>query len=189
MIWNVEAGQKQTGPQIAWAERQRTQLYHSRAQVLGEIRIPDLPRQPGCPVFRGTALRHEHQRRGDANLHRLDEVLLLHQQSGPACDFRALRLHAGRFAGGRPNRGPASRRFRRPASRRCLSKRDRMLETKTEGRRAVGEFFQAARVFAMVEKRQSLTWNDGHVIAANRLFPLRATMKRLLCSMGMFCFC
>ncbi len=28
MIWNVEAGQKQTGPQIAWAERQRTQLYH-----------------------------------------------------------------------------------------------------------------------------------------------------------------
>ena len=28
IIWNVEAGQKQTGPQIAWAERKRTQLYH-----------------------------------------------------------------------------------------------------------------------------------------------------------------
>ncbi|MCA9070825.1 MAG: hypothetical protein KDA84_17970 [Planctomycetaceae bacterium] len=27
LIWNVECGQKQTGPQIAWAERQRTRLY------------------------------------------------------------------------------------------------------------------------------------------------------------------
>ena len=28
IIWNVESGQKQTGPQLAWAERQRSQLYH-----------------------------------------------------------------------------------------------------------------------------------------------------------------
>ncbi len=28
LIWNVEAGQNQTGPQIAWAEKRRTQLYH-----------------------------------------------------------------------------------------------------------------------------------------------------------------
>ncbi|HJN10230.1 MAG: amidase [Pirellulaceae bacterium] len=28
VIWNVESGQKQTGPQLAWAERQRTRLYH-----------------------------------------------------------------------------------------------------------------------------------------------------------------
>lgn len=27
IIWNVECGQKQTGPQIAWAERERTRLY------------------------------------------------------------------------------------------------------------------------------------------------------------------
>jgi amidase len=28
LIWNVEAGRNQTGPQIAWAEQRRTQLYH-----------------------------------------------------------------------------------------------------------------------------------------------------------------
>ncbi len=28
VIWNVEAGRRQSGPRLAWAERQRTELYH-----------------------------------------------------------------------------------------------------------------------------------------------------------------
>jgi amidase len=52
VIWNVEAGQKQTGPQLAWAERQRTQLYHRVREFMQtyEFLICPVSQVPPFPI-------------------------------------------------------------------------------------------------------------------------------------------
>ena len=109
--WEIERGERLTAAEIAWAETKRTELYHRMRQfmeryeffVLPTVQVPPFDvDQPYITEIDGVA---------DGDLHRLDEVLLLHLDRRQPGDLGAVRLHARRLAGRSSDRRPSSRRL------------------------------------------------------------------------------
>ena len=90
VIWNIEQGQKLTGPRARRGGAQAHRALPSRARVHGDARVPDPARRPRCrrstctqPYV--TEINGVHA----ADLHRLDARLLRHHRDRPAGDLRA----------------------------------------------------------------------------------------------------
>ena len=90
IIWNAEEGQKLTGPQIARAEVKRTELYHRVREFMDEYEFMIFPVSQ-VPPFDIKQRRDQRTEAGD--LHRLDEIVLLHHRDWFAGDFSAVWFH------------------------------------------------------------------------------------------------
>ena len=101
--------------------------------IHGDLRVSNLPRQPGPPFRPQAALRGRDQRRQDEHLYRLDAVLLDHFGAGPAGHLGAGRLHSGGAPGGHPDRGPPPGRPGGAATGPCLRAGHRLLEAPAAG--------------------------------------------------------
>jgi amidase len=104
ILWEVERGSKLTAAEIARAESLHSQVW-DRMRVFQEnyeyFILPAVRCEP--------ALRDGDRGRENEQLHRMDEGLLFHFDRRESFDFHAQRIHAGRFAGGSPDCGAASR--------------------------------------------------------------------------------
>ena len=107
IIWNIEQGQKLTGPQLARAERKRTALYHRVREFMDDVRVPDLPASQ-VPPFDVTQ-PYVTEINGVPMETYIDwmRVVLRHLGHRPPGHLGAVRLHA---------RGPARRRPDRRAA-------------------------------------------------------------------------
>ena len=111
ILWEIDRGERLTPQEIARAETKRTELYHRMRQFMDRYEFFVLPVDAGAAVRRDPAVRHGDRRRHDGDLHRLDEVVLLHLDRRQSGDLGAVRIHARRAAGRPADRRAASGRL------------------------------------------------------------------------------
>ena len=118
VIWNIEAGLALDAGRIARAHALRSKLYQALRTFMQRYEFLHCAGLAGAAVPGRSALCHRDQRREAHHLHRLDEGLLPHHQRQPPGDLGARGIHRRRstVAGGRADRGPLPRRFRRAAA-------------------------------------------------------------------------
>ena len=111
ILWEIDRGERLTGAEIARAEMQTDRALSPHAHFMDALRVLRAADRAGAAVQRRPAVPDRDRRRGDGDLYRLDEVVLLHLDRRQPGDLGAVRLHAGGAAGRSSDRRPASRRL------------------------------------------------------------------------------
>ena len=80
--WHVEKGRKLTGTLSFKNRGEAERFIPAHARIHGEVRVPDPARKSSAAVQRGHAVSDRNCGREDGELHRMDEIGLLHSAAG-----------------------------------------------------------------------------------------------------------
>ncbi len=112
----IEEGQRLTGMDVARADAAHGQLWRGFQAFLEKYEYFVLPTTQLPAVRRRHALPHGNRGREVRQLHRLDEILLVHLGHGQSSRVGPGRFYPGRASRRRANRRPQQRRFFRIAN-------------------------------------------------------------------------